>query len=90
MPRGYKCPNPACQRMMAFERGTGVVKCRNCGSIAWWLFDAPQKGGSGRGQRCNNCGRLTFHKVGSVGLAQPEAHVYRCSTCNATCVVSAS
>ena len=74
MPRGRKCP--FCGELTLHD--DALMECSNCSFIGWRVM-APVNPGKGKGNKCVNCGKATFHSLKSV--ADKDVEILRCSVC---------
>lgn len=73
---GQQCPSCSGQ---TFHNKGSYRQCSRCGYVGWPWSHAPTGVGSGRGNRCPQCDKLTLHDIVEV----PGKYMARrCTTCN--------
>jgi len=80
MAKGSECPG--CGKHTYHDNGS-YRGCSTCGYIGWSWKHEPKGVGSGRGNTCPECDRLTLHDVTDL---DDKYIIRRCSTCNYTAI----
>ena len=78
MPRGSKCSFCNELKFHLDDETESFSQCSNCGFVGWGVGD-PVKPGQGRGFRCINCQKPTFHFLAKV--TDKVVEMFRCSVC---------